>query len=91
MKKTISVLLSLIMLCGLLSLTSYAAGPGKPMIEGQMPDCYMELGGSGITLFTNASSPDGGTLEYQWYSADVAEMACTRQSAMAETKTVGTL
>lgn len=78
MKKTISVLLSLIMLCGLLSLTSYAAGPGKPMIEGQMPDCYMELGGSGITLFTNASSPDGGTLEYQWYSADVAEMACIR-------------
>lgn len=78
MKKTISVLLSLIMLCGLLSLTSYAAGPGKPTIEGQMPDCYMELGGSGITLFTNASSPDGGTLEYQWYSADVAEMACIR-------------
>lgn len=78
MKKTISVLLSLIMLCGLLSLTSYAAGPGKPTIETQMPDCYMELGGSGITLFTNASSPDGGTLEYQWYSADVAEMACIR-------------
>lgn len=78
MKKTISVLLSLIMLCGLLSLPSYAAGPGKPTIETQMPDCYMEIGAGGTTLFTNATSPDGGTLEYQWYSADVAEMACIR-------------
>lgn len=50
MKKTISVLLSLIMLCGLLSLPSYAAGPGKPTIETQMPDCHSGLRHGGAPL-----------------------------------------
>ncbi|MGM9680312.1 MAG: bacterial Ig-like domain-containing protein [Eubacteriales bacterium] len=57
------------------------------MIESQMPDCYMELGSTGITLFTDASSPDGGRLEYLWYSSDVAEMACIRAIDGAEGET----
>ena len=64
MKKILPILLSFLVLCSLFSVPSLAAGPGRPIIEGEMPDCYVELGGSGVTLFTNASSPDGGTLEY---------------------------
>ena len=51
------------------------AGPAKPVIEGEMPDCYMTIGGDGIILFTNASVPDGGTLKYQWYVTDIENMA----------------
>ena len=42
------------------------SGRGKPVIEGEMPDCYMPIGSDGITLFTNVSVPDGGTMKYQW-------------------------
>ena len=45
------------------------------MIEGEMPDCYMPIGSDGITLFTNASVPDGGVLRYQWYVTDIENMA----------------
>ena len=46
--------------------TVSAEWPGKPVIEGEMPDCYMPIGSDGITLFTNVSVPDGGTMKYQW-------------------------
>lgn len=45
------------------AVTAYAAGPQEPTIEAQMPDCYGIVGESAIMLFTNAASPDGGTLE----------------------------
>ena len=54
------------------------------MIEGEMPDCYMSIGGDGITLFTNASAPDGGTLKYQWYATDIENMAMIRAIDYAE-------
>lgn len=44
------------------AVTAYAAGPQEPTIEAQMPDCCGTVGESAIMLFTNASSPDGGTL-----------------------------
>ena len=50
---------------GFAAATVSAEGPAKPVIEGEMPDCYMPIGGDGIILFTNASVPDGGTLKYQ--------------------------
>ena len=54
------------------------------MIEGEMPDCYMPIGSDGITLFTNASVPDGGTLKYQWYVTDIENMAMIRAIDYAE-------
>ena len=58
--------------------TVSAEGPAKPVIVGEMPDCYMTIGGDGITLFTNAGVPDGGTLKYQWYVTDIENMAMIR-------------
>ena len=60
------------------AVTAYAAGPQEPTIEAQMPDCYGIVGESAIMLFTNAASPDGGTLEYQWYSTTVDDIATIR-------------
>ena len=34
----------------------------------------MNLGGTGVTLFTNASVSDGGTLRYQWYESKVEDI-----------------
>lgn len=64
--------------------TVSAKGPAKPVIEAEMPDCYMTIGGDGITLFTNASVPDGGTLKYQWYVTDIENMAMIRAIDYAE-------
>ena len=63
---------------GFAAATVSAAGPAKPVIVGEMPDCYMSIGGDGITLFTNAGVPDGGTLKYQWYVTDIENMAMIR-------------
>ena len=60
------------MLVGVTVTTAWAAGPAKPVIEAEMPDCYSYIGGSGITLYTNASASDGGTLKYQWYVTDIS-------------------
>ncbi len=68
------------------AVTVYAAGPQEPTIEAQMPDCYGIVGESAIMLFTNAASPDGGTLEYQWYSTTVNDIA-TIQAIDNETGT----
>ena len=54
------------------------------MIVAEMPDCYMPIGSDGITLFTNASVPDGGTLKYQWYVTDIENMAMIRAIDYAE-------
>ena len=63
---------------GFAAATVSAEGPAKPVIEGEMPDCYMSIGSDGITLFTNVSAPDGGTLKYQWYVTDIENMAMIR-------------
>ena len=72
------------MLVGVTVTAAWAAGPAKPVIEAEMPDCYSYIGGSGITLYTNASASDGGTLKYQWYVTDIENMAMIRAIDYAE-------
>lgn len=71
MKRKFLIITAIIIMCIFFSLTAYGAGPAAPVIEGQMPDCYLNMGDGGVTLFTNASSPDGGTLRYQWYVSNI--------------------
>ena len=47
---------------GFAAATVSGESPVKPVIEGEMPDCYMPIGSDGITLFTNVGVTDGGTL-----------------------------
>lgn len=78
MKKFLRTALTLL-LCLVCTVSVYAAGgPQLPIIESEMPDCYGAVGESDIELFTNATSPDGGTLEYQWYSTNVENMSSIR-------------
>lgn len=72
------------MLVGVTVTAAWASGPAKPVIEAEMPDCYSYIGGSGITLYTNASASDGGTLKYQWYVTDIENMAMIRAIDYAE-------
>ena len=44
----------------------------------------MPIGSDGITLFTNVSVPDGGTMKYQWYVTDIENMAMIRAIDYAE-------
>lgn len=78
MKKFIFAFMFVLAFVGFAAATVSAAGPAKPVIVGEMPDCYMSIGGDGITLFTNAGVPDGGTLKYQWYVTDIENMAMIR-------------
>ena len=78
MKRLVSILLLALALVSLPVLTVGAAGPAKPVINGQMPDCYMPLGSTGVILFTNVSVSDGGTPTYQWYVSDTENMAMIR-------------
>ena len=77
MKKILCAVLVLI-LCLPGAVSVYAAGPQEPTIEGQFPDCYGIVGKPAIVLFSDATSPDGGTLEYQWYSTTVNDIATIR-------------
>lgn len=78
MKKFVFAFMFVLVFVGFAAATVSAAGPAKPVIVGEMPDCYMSIGGGGITLFTNAGVPDGGTLKYQWYVTDIENMAMIR-------------
>ena len=73
-----------VLLCCCTAAAAFAAGPATPVINGQMPDCYMNLGGTGVTLFTDASVSDGGTLRYQWYVSDVEDISTIRAIDGAE-------
>ena len=84
MKKLLLCFVFLLSFVGLPATTVSADGPAKPVIEGEMPDCYMPIGSDGIILFTNASVPDGGTLKYQWYATDIENMAMIRAIDYAE-------
>ena len=77
MKKILCTVLVLI-LCLTSAVSVYAAGPQEPTIESQFPDCYGIIDEYVITLFSDATSPDGGTLEYQWYSTTVNDIATIR-------------
>ena len=84
MKRFVFAFMFVLALVGFAAATVSAEGPAKPVIEGEMPDCYMTIGGDGIILFTNASVPDGGTLKYQWYVTDIENMAMIRAIDYAE-------
>lgn len=84
MKKIVFAFMFVLTFVGFAAATVSAEGPAKPVIEGEMPDCYMTIGGDGIILFTNASVPDGGTLKYQWYVTDIENMAMIRAIDYAE-------
>lgn len=84
MKKLLLCIMFLLSFVGFAATTVSADGPAKPVIEGEMPDCYMPIGSDGIILFTNASVPDGGTLKYQWYATDIENMAMIRAIDYAE-------
>ena len=77
MKKILYTVLVLI-LCLISAVSVYAAGPQEPKIESEFPDCYCVIGDHIVTLYTDATSPDGGTLEYQWYSTTVNDIATIR-------------
>lgn len=84
MKKVVSAFLMAVILCCCTAAAAFAAGPAMPVINGQMPDCYMNLGGTGVTLFTDASVSDGGTLRYQWYVSNVEDISTIRAIDGAE-------
>lgn len=84
MKRFVFAIMLVLAIVGSATVTVSAEGPAKPVIEGEMPDCYMPIGSDGITLFTNASVPDGGTLKYQWYVTDIENMAMIRAIDYAE-------
>lgn len=75
MKKIISAFILVLTLACFSVVAVCAAGVEKPVIETEMPDCYMEIGAGSIVLYANAAAPDGGTLRYQWYVADTENMA----------------
>ena len=84
MKRFVFAFMFVLAFVGFAAATVSAEGPAKPVIEGEMPDCYMPIGSDGITLFTNVSVPDGGTLKYQWYVTDIENMAMIRAIDYAE-------
>ena len=84
MKRFVFAFMFVLAFVGFAAATVSAAGLAKPVIEGEMSDCYMTIGDDGIILFTNASVPDGGTLKYQWYVTDIENMAMIRAIDYAE-------
>ena len=84
MKRFVFAIMLVLAIVGSATVMVSAEGPAKPVIEGEMPDCYMPIGSNGITLFTNASVPDGGVLRYQWYVTDIENMAMIRAIDYAE-------
>ena len=86
MKRFVFAIMLVLAIVGSATVTVSAAGPRptQPVIVAEMPDCYMPIGSDGITLFTNASVPDGGTMKYQWYVTDIENMAMIRAIDYAE-------
>ena len=74
MKKGICLIVAAVMLFMLMPMTALAASPAAPEITGQGPWCYLPLPNTAY-LFCEASSPDGGTLVYEWYSSSVNDMS----------------
>ena len=72
MKRAVLVLVLLLLLT---PARVFAAEPACPELNGDLPDCDLCPGMHPPLLSVNASSPDGGTLEYQWYSSATGEMS----------------
>ena len=85
MKRFASALIVLILVMSLVP-SAFAAEPAEPVMNGEMPDCYMNVGEE-ITLWCYAESPDGGTLTYQWYVSDTPNMPDIRAIFGAESST----
>lgn len=66
--RTFSLPIVLLLLPVLLCAQVFAA-PAAPVIDSTTPDCVLPIELEPPLLSVNAHSPDGGTLEYQWYSA----------------------
>lgn len=62
MKKFVFTFIFVLAFVGFAAATVSAESPVKPVIKGEMPDCYMPIGSDGITLFTNVGVTDGGTV-----------------------------
>lgn len=86
MKRFVFAIMLVLAIVGSATVTVSAAGPRptQPVIVAEMPDCYMPIGSDGITLFTNVSVPDGGTMKYQWYVTDIENMVMIRAIDYAE-------
>ena len=86
MKRFVFAIMLVLAIVGSATVTVSAAGPRptQPVIVAEMPDYYMPIGSNGITLFTNVSVPDGGTIKYQWYVTDIENMAMIRAIDYAE-------
>ncbi|MDD6263080.1 MAG: bacterial Ig-like domain-containing protein [Clostridiales bacterium] len=67
MKKFLKIVL-IFALCASLMPNVYAAGVKEPVINSELPDFSLYIGSDPMVFFADASSPDGGTLEYLWYS-----------------------
>lgn len=75
MKRFVFAFMFVLAFVGFAAATVSAERPPKPVIKGEMPDCYKPIGSDGITLFTNADVSGGGMLKYQWYVTDIENMA----------------
>ena len=84
MKRFFFAFMFVLAFVGFAAATVSAEGPAKPVIEGEMPDCYKPIGSDGVILFANASVSDGGMLKYQWYSTDIENMTMIRAIDGAE-------
>ena len=63
------IFLLLVLLCAQVGV----AAPAAPVIDAAAPDCVLPMELEPPLLSVDAHSPDGGELEYQWYSALVSD------------------
>lgn len=70
-----AISLSVVFLLLALLCTQVLAAPAAPVIDSATPDCILPIELEAPLLSVGAHSPDGGTLEYQWYSAAAPDLA----------------
>ena len=64
MKKMILLLLTFFLVCGFIpSVSAAGSETPEPVFNSRFPDCSVPTD-TELILFSDASSPDGGTLEY---------------------------
>ncbi len=74
-KRIFAIFILAVFMLGLLPTAVSADEPALPVIDSTVPDCYLDTSYDPAHLFVNAASPDGGTLEYIWYSTKTPDMA----------------
>lgn len=70
-----AISLSVVFLLLALLCTQVLAAPAAPVIDSATPDCVLPIELEPPLLSVGAHSPEGGTLEYQWYSAAAPDLA----------------